>query len=162
MKFSKYLLKKNVDVKVLTSRNVNKNGWLKDLELLKGRIESISFNYPFYLGIVPNNFYEKIRYHLSLISSRLKTDLNFYDKAVHGRKVLLSRTEFYIKKGYNNVLVTVAPFHLATYLCELIPKYPEVNFMVDFRDPWIENQTSYGYYSLSDSRKANEQISEKM
>lgn len=160
-KFAKYLLRKNVDFKVLTSKNTDENGWVEDLEILKDRIDPISFNYPFYLGIVPNNLYEKIRYHLSLLFSKLKTDLNFYDKAVHGRKNLLSRTEYYIEKGYNNVIVTVAPFHLATHLCELIPKYPEVNFIVDFRDPWINNQTSYGYHSLSDSRKINEQISEK-
>ena len=50
-------------------------------------------------------------------------------------------------------LVSVAPFHLATYVSEIILKYPKVNFIVDFRDPWVGNKTSYGYYSLNEKRK---------
>ena len=40
------------------------------------------------------------------------------------------KVEYYINLGYNNVLVSIAPFHLATYISEIIEKYPKVNFHI--------------------------------
>ena len=48
------------------------------------------------------------------------------------------KTRSFINKGYNNIIVTVAPFHLATILSKIISDYPQCNFIVDFRDPWIK------------------------
>ena len=84
-----------------------------------------------------------------MIWSKLKTSANFYDKAVHGEKELIKETKSFINRGYNNIIVTVAPFHLATHISKIISDYPQCNFIVDFRDPWIGNKTDYGYYSLS-------------
>ena len=157
-KFSKYLIKSNVDIRILTSNDNSGEEITTDFENLKDQID---FNYPKYLGINPSNIYEKFSYKLSLNYSKLVTNKNYYDKAVHGKKNLLKKVEYYINLGYNNVLVSIAPFHLATYISEIIEKYPKVNFIVDFRDPWVGNKTSYGYYSLNEKRKSIEKKSEK-
>ena len=157
-KFSKYLIKSNVDIKILTSNNNRGEEITTGFENLKDQID---FNYPKYLGINPSNIFEKFLYKLSLIYSMLVTNKNYFDRAVHGKKNLLKKVEYYINLGYNNVLVSIAPFHLATYISEIIFKYPEVNFIVDFRDPWVDNKTSYGYYSLNEKRKSIEKNSEK-
>ena len=112
-KFSKYLIKNKINIKVLTSSN-NKGELInQDIENLK---DCIDFNYPKYLGINPSNIFEKFLYKLSLIYSMLVTNKNYYDRAVHGKKNLLNKVEYYINLGFNNVLVYVAPFHLATYI----------------------------------------------
>ena len=160
-KFSKYLFKKNVDLKVITSTSCEDIEYEKDLIKIKDKIDFVNFKYPKYLGINPSNFIEKILYRLNLIFSKLTTNKNYYDKSVHGKTNLIKKVEFYINMGYNNVVVTIAPFHLATYISELIIKYPEVNFIVDFRDPWVNNRTSYGYNSLSKRRRQIEDYSEK-
>jgi len=157
-KFSKYLIKSNVDIRILTSNDNSGDEITTDFENLKDQID---FNYPKYLGINPSNIYEKFSYKLSLNYSKLVTNKNYYDKAVHGKKNLLKKVEYYINLGYNNVLVSIAPFHLATYVSDIILKYPKVNFIVDFRDPWVGNKTSYGYYSLNEKRKYIEKKSEK-
>lgn len=161
VKFSKYFIKNGLDVQVITSKNKDDNAWLGDLKYFKNNIDSISFNYPSYLGISPKNYFEKLMYRLSLLWSKLKTEFNYFDKSVHGKNNLLKKVEFYINKGYDNVIVTVAPFHMATFISELIPRYPEINFIVDFRDPWLENQSSYGYYTISKKRQIKENESEK-
>tara|TARA_B100001287_G_scaffold237831_1_gene210982 strand:+ start:8293 stop:9540 length:1248 start_codon:yes stop_codon:yes gene_type:complete len=160
-KFYKYLVKKNVDLRVLTSSSNEDIKYDKDLIKLKDKIDFVNFKYPKYLGVNPSNFIEKILYRLNLIYSKLTTNKNFYDKSVHGKINLLKKVELYIKMGYNNVVVTIAPFHLATYISEIIHKYPKVNFIVDFRDPWVDNRTSYGYTSLSKRRRKIEDSSEK-
>ena len=157
-KFSKYLIKSNVDVRILTSSDNFSEEPTYDFENL---IDCIDFNYPKYLGINPSNMLEKLLYKFSLLYSKLVTNKNYYDKAVHGRKNLLKKVEYYINLGYNNVLVSIAPFHLATYVSDIILKYPKVNFIVDFRDPWVGNKTSYGYNSLNEKRKSIEKKSEK-
>jgi len=161
-KFSKYLNRKSVPIKVITSKIHNaQNNWAKDITDIECKIERISFNYPYYLGIHPKTLFEKLMYKLSLNWSKLRTSGNYYDKSIHCKKRLLAKIEQYIKVGYKNIIVTVAPFHLATHISSLKTKYPKTNFIVDFRDPWLENETSYGYFTLSNSRKIFEQEAEK-
>lgn len=161
VKFAKYFVKNNNDVRVITSKNKYMSGWLKDYDYLKTRITEISFNYPFYLGINPKNLGQKILYRLHLIWSKLNTSGNFYDKAIHAEKELIKKTRSFINKGYNNVIVTVAPFHLATHISKIISDYPQCNFIVDFRDPWINNRSAYGFHSLSKNRQLFEKFSEQ-
>ena len=160
-KFAKYFLKNKNDVWIITSKNKNQFGWPNDHKYLKSRITKISFNYPYYLGIRPSNISQKIMYKLHLIWSKLNTNGNYYDKAIHGEKRLNKEIRSQINRGYNNIIVTVAPFHLATHVSNIISDYPNCNFIVDFRDPWIGNKTDYGFYSLSKFRQEFEKEAEK-
>lgn len=161
VKFAKYFIKNGCDVKVITSKNKNEFGWPNDYEFIKSSICEISFNYPYYLGINPKNISQKIMYRLHLFWSKMNTKFNYYDKAVHGETELIKKTISCLNEGYTNIVVTVAPFHLATHISKIVSKYPECNFIVDYRDPWIDNKTSYGYGLLSESRKLNEQKAEE-
>lgn len=160
-KFSKYFLKKGIDIQVITSKTNIGEFFFNELKLIKDRIHPISFNYPIFLATDPKKIRQKLLYRLSLYWSKINTNLNYYDRAVHGKKNLIKKVEEFLDLGYKNVIVSVAPFHMATHLCELIPKYPDVNFIVDFRDPWTYNKTAFGYFSMSKKRRELEDLSEK-
>mgnify|MGYP000105882488 FL=1 len=63
-KFSKYLIKSDVDIRVLTSTDNISEEPIYDFENLT---DCVDFNYPKYLGINPSNMLEKVLYKFSLI-----------------------------------------------------------------------------------------------
>ncbi|MCH8902356.1 MAG: hypothetical protein IIA45_00330 [Bacteroidetes bacterium] len=163
VKFAKYLNTNNVDVKVIAAINqMNEiSPWLHDLELIKNNITYINSGYPKYLGIKPRTFQEKVLYRISKWYSMLKLKGNYYDSSAHWSKRLIPIIEKEIANGYNNLIVTCAPFIQAYLLSNLKNKFPEINFIVDFRDPWANNKTSYGFTSLSKKRMNFEINAEK-
>ncbi len=162
-KFAKELFRLNYDVKVLTFNNKNKHpfsNWSEDIASLKNHISYVPDNYPQWLDS-PKSSIDKILYRFSLLYVKLKAKGNYYDRASFLRAQTLKQTEFFIQQGYTNVIVTCAPFKLALWVSELIPKYPQVNFIVDFRDPWTNNFTSYGLNSMSEKRIRTENEAER-
>lgn len=156
VKFAKYFVKMSYDLKIITvkkNKRSNISNWINDLQRVEGVVDYLPSKYPYYLGINPSNYIQKIAYKLSLFYAKLTLKGNYYDKGGFWGKSLVRSVELYISKGYNNVIVSVAPFHNAIHLIPLISKYRDVNFIVDFRDPWINNKTAYGYESLSIQRK---------
>jgi hypothetical protein len=156
VKFAKYFVRMSYDVKIITAKRNKKStisNWIKDMTKLEGLVDYIPSKYPYYLGVSPSSFIQKIAYRLSLTYAKLVLKGNYYDKGGFWGEKLKKKVEYYISKGYNNVIVSVAPFHNAIHLIPLISKYRDVNFIVDFRDPWINNKTAYGYESLPKQRK---------
>ena len=73
----------NYDIRIVTSKKHQKSSisnWIKDLKGLENKIENISSNYPYYLGINPITFYQKIAYRLSLFYAKIVLKGNYYDK----------------------------------------------------------------------------------
>lgn len=97
-----------------------------------------------------------------MLKSKFLVKGNYYDKSANWNKSLLKEAEQIIRsKKIKNLIVTCAPFRTAYDLCILKEKYPHLNFIVDFRDPWTTNRTAYGFEHLSNKRKEYEQIAEK-
>ena len=155
-KFTKYLLQKKVDVHIIAAKNFGKNisAWHKDIEQIEieNRVTYFKSNYPAYLGIVPKSVVQKIGYRIALFYVKIKIKGNYFDKSAHCRNELLKAVEIQINKGYNNVLISVGPFRYAAYIAELKLKYPLVNFILDVRDPWANNKTSFGFETISKKR----------
>lgn len=161
-KFAKYLHEDNVELEVIAARNDTKEGsdWKKDIDSYKHKITYLKSGYSEILSKYPKTFYGKIAYRLALLKAKIKQPGNYYDKSIFWKHELLKTVESKILKGYNNVIVSCAPFTSAYYLLELKSKYKHVNFIVDFRDPWTTNQTSYGFSELSLKRQKFEKEKE--
>lgn len=162
-KFTKELVKLNHDVKVLTFNNRNRehfSNWANDIASFEDNITYIPTNYPKWLDY-QKGLRGKVLYKLSLCYVRIRAKGNYYDRASFLREKVIHKVDFFIKQGYNNVIVSCAPFKLALWISELIPKYLQVNFIVDFRDPWTNNLTAYGLSSMSKDRIDSEHQSEK-
>jgi glycosyltransferase involved in cell wall biosynthesis len=160
-KFAKYLQKNGNDVEVLAAKSgfEKKSPWTSDVSQIK--VSYHEAGYPQYLGIQPKSLIEKIAYRLSLVYSKWITKGNYYDKSAHWRKGLKSIVEEKVAEGIDQVFVTCAPFHMAYHLLPLVKKYRNIKWVVDFRDPWTTNRTSYGFENLSNERQQFELNAEK-
>ncbi|MES2762466.1 MAG: glycosyltransferase family 4 protein [Bacteroidota bacterium] len=163
-KFAKELVACNTDVRVLTFSSdfneKNSSEWTKDISSYKDRINYQPSRYPKWLD-APKSVTDKIMYRLSLLYVKLFARGNYYDKASFLRKKIINEVQEYINNGYTNVIVTCAPFKLAYWVSDLIERNTKVNFIVDFRDPWTNNLTSYGFNQISKSRIEFEKNAEK-
>ncbi|MBN8703569.1 MAG: hypothetical protein J0M08_10920 [Bacteroidetes bacterium] len=163
-KFCKYLHRNGCDITVLSSKNNNtKNSeWTEDIAEYKEKIYYRNTGYPSYLGINPSNVVEKIAYRWSLLKSKLLLKGNYYDKSGFWTDQLLMEVEqICLEKNIKNIIVSCAPFRMAHTLCKLKEKNNNLNYIVDFRDPWTTNKTAYGFESLSKKRQLFELDAEK-
>jgi glycosyltransferase involved in cell wall biosynthesis len=162
-KFAKYLHRKQWDVFVIAAQKqlTQNSPWTSDTDDYKNHISYIPSSYPLILTGVPKTIWQKIRYRIALYYAKLFAHGNYYDHSSFWKKQILKATETKIKEGYNNIIVSCGPFKTAGFVIELKIKYPHVRFIVDFRDPWTNNKTSFGYTSISPQRLAAEQNMEK-
>ena len=163
-KFSKELIAEKHDVKVITFSSdigIDKSSeWTKDIVTYKDKIKYYPSHYPKWL-VAPHSFLHKIMYRLSLLYVKLFSKGNYYDRASFLREKVMNEVQEYINNGYNNIIVTCAPFKLAYWVSEIITDNPTTNFMVDFRDPWANNLTAYGFNEMSPNRIEFEKSAEK-
>jgi glycosyltransferase involved in cell wall biosynthesis len=138
-KFAKVLKEKSYDIRVITAQNkTSESPWIKDISTYNDSIIRIPSKYPYSLGILPKSIKEKLLYRLALQKVKTLAKGNYYDKGAYWKSEVVNAIRTAIKDGYNNVIITVAPFKTALWASELKAEFPEVNFIVDFRDPWIE------------------------
>ncbi len=160
-KFAKYLHKAGNKVKVITAKSgfVKNSPWTKDVEALE--INYHESRYPKILGIQPKTIFGKVLYRIALIYMKLTTQGNFYDKASKWQKSLQKAVIQKVEEGLDVIYVTCAPFHLAYNLIPLVNQHRNIKWIVDFRDPWTTNRTSYGFDELNETRKQFELNAER-
>lgn len=162
-KFVKYFLKNGIGINVISTKSHSLNSeWKEDIKDLKSKVLYLDTDYPEILSKVPKTIISKILYRLALIYVKLFSKGNFYDKSALIEKKLLAEVEsLIVKKNITHVIITVAPFQYALFISKIIENHPKVVFVVDFRDPWINNRTSYGFEQLNSNRKEFEIQAEK-
>lgn len=160
-KFAKYLKKNGNEVEVIAAKSgfEKKSSWTKDVENIN--VSYHNSGYPKGLTINPKSIFEKIIYRLSLVYVKMKSEGNYYDKSALWGKVIRKLVNNKIKEGIDTVYVSCAPFQLAYHLLPLVKKHKETKWVVDFRDPWTTNRTSYGFEGLSNERQQFEIDAEK-
>lgn len=160
-KFAKYFKEAGHKVEVIAAKSgfEKKSSWTSDADQIK--VSYHDSGYPKYLGIQPKNIFEKIAYRISLLYSKWRTNGNYYDKSAHWGKGIRKIVEEKIKTGIDIVFVTCAPFHLAYHLIPLVKINRHIKWVVDFRDPWTNNKTAYGFETLSKNRQQFELKAEK-
>ena len=165
-KFSKYLLRNNIDVQVVTANQSYKkpSDWTNDITELKSqkRINNFDFNYPHFLSKSASNLIDQIGYKLSLYLVKQKIKGNIYDKSALCKNKLFTQIIPLIEKGYNNIIVSVGPFFYSTFFIELKHTYPNLNLVLDVRDPWTNNKMAFGYWALPKERLEVEKKAEEL
>jgi glycosyltransferase involved in cell wall biosynthesis len=163
-KFAKYIQKAGINVHVIAAdkQNLNKkSNWENDIILYKENITFLPMNYPYILTMIPKGIIQKIQYRLAWYYVKAIVKGNFFDHSSFFSKNLLTEVEKRIIAGTNKIIVSCAPFHMAYEVIKLKEKYPNVTFLVDFRDPWTNNKTSFGYTGLSKKRLGFEKYKEE-
>lgn len=161
-KFSKYLNKQKVNVFVINAKKQNTkiSNWINDVKNIN--ITSLNTSFPGILQITPKTIYQKIYYRIAILYCKLMIKGNYFDYSSFWKNRLLKTTEeLILKHKISNIIVSCAPFKMAFFVIGLKKKFPNIQFIADFRDPWVNNKTSYGLYSMQNSRIEQEKLMEQ-
>lgn len=158
-KHAKYLQQLGVGVNVITARTKRLGSpWTEDVE----GINCFTYNhrFPEVLNSSPQSIGRKLAYRLALAFNRLLYRGTPYDRALYDKQNFLrTLRNVLIQQSPDALVVTAAPFRLPWYALELRTEFPNVSFVVDFRDPWTHGE-SYGYKQLKGARKRFEETAE--
>lgn len=158
-KFAKHLAQEGFQVDVICkSPEVGeKSEWTSDTIHPSIHLHPLPAKYPELLNKVPQNFIEKVSYKLWMLFFKFFSLGTFPERTFFWRKQLLNKAGELIKsKGISNVVVTVPPFRLGYYTSFLKLSHPEINLVLDYRDPWTDNRSFHGFLNLSPKRMKHE------
>jgi hypothetical protein len=150
-KFAKYLVRKGFFVHVIACENESGNisTWQSDVAIPEITNYVLPVKYPKSLLNIPHGIIDKIKYRLSKAFYKITQPRRIYDKTFLWEEQFLRKAEEIIfKNNIKNVIVTGAPFYLMYYAAKLKIKYPDLNYIADYRDPWI-GAINYGLENLS-------------
>ncbi|MFZ5552179.1 MAG: hypothetical protein ACOZCO_03615 [Bacteroidota bacterium] len=125
-------------------------------------IHYLESNHPSDLHVPAGNFREKIKKKFQLLLLKLKTKGTYFDRGVFLRKdVLDSFKKLVTQYRVHNIIAVGAPFSFLRYAAEFKSINKNIRLISDLRDPWT-NGHYYGFSSLSEKRKKQEEEYEKM
>lgn len=157
-KHCKYLVRSNIQTFVLTGNYVGSSSWDKDIETLNKnifRIEHTINKKPFHQTKLPTNILEKIRWKISYYQWETKKNKiagNFSDPSMNNEKKYLDKAIEIIKeKKINIVALSVGPFKYSSILIDLKKQFPDIKFVIDYRDYWEDS-----LFGLSKEQKYTE------
>lgn len=156
-KFAKYLVKKGFNVNVISCQNASKNisSWQNDVAGIN--TYSLPLRYPKVFIDPPHNIFDKINFRITKAYYEITQSKRIYDKAFLWEKQFIKKAEDVIKRdGTKNIIVTGAPFYLLYYTAKLKLKFPYLNIIADYRDPWIGG-VQYGMDSIGSKGLSLEQ-----
>ena len=154
-KFARCIHEKGNAIQVIAAvkNPESKSAWLRDTELYKDRIHFLPSGYPSILTMVPQNIWQRMLYRLALAYVKFRIrEGNYFDPSSFFGPRVARKVEGFIQQGYNNVIISCGPFRMTRELLQLKEKYPNVNFILDFRDPWANNKTAFGFQSIGEVR----------
>jgi len=100
-----------------------------------------------------SSFAQKVKYALTVKYLSLTNKGNIYDKSVCWKDALQAQIlEITRREKIDNVIVSAPPFQHMYYVADMKDEHPELNIILDFRDPWAEHVDFSKFYSLSDER----------
>lgn len=161
-KFAKYLKRDGNNVYVICAENPYQynSSWIGDVEGIE--VSCLPTEYPLPLILFPTNIFGRISYQLSLLKVKLLSKGNYYDKTLFWKEQLQNKCKEIVERyRIKNIICSVGPFNMSQHVIELKEKYPDVNFILDYRDPWSNNETSFGFTSISLNRLNYEKQVEK-
>lgn len=144
-KFAKYLHRKGHFVSVLCLSFIQdiESPWDNDIIEYKNEVHRIkkSYDRPFHQKKIPQNIIEKLIWIVSVYLFKFKSFLKKGNPLDVSEKYVPDFTKqiaiLFRKKVYNNVIISVGPFHYAFPLIENIKKnYPNTKCILDVRDFW--------------------------
>ena len=158
-KLAKGLAELGFIVHVIKAESIPNNKpspWTGDVNHPNIRVTVITRTYPSVISHPGNSLWDKLRYRFAIW--RLKRDVKgtIYDLSAQWGKPLIDACEklcrdFPVKR----IIATGAPWHMLYELGEWNKAHRNLQYIVDFRDPWLHAK-NYGMADLEDSRKAFE------
>lgn len=158
-KFAKYLSRQGYVVQVITAENYSDSvsEWLKDIDEPNIKVHLLPMKYPSVLNRIPNTLFEKLKYRFWMYFFKIFSKGTIFDRSVFWKYQLMKKTESLINEfKIKNVIVTIPPFKLAHHCISIKNKYPNINLIVDYRDPWTDNKSFHGFKGLSKTRLSYE------
>lgn len=159
-KFVKYFSRQGLDVQVFsTPISIEGSPWVKDIPE-KLQVSRFETKYPDVIRFGPSTIWGKFKYRIELLGLKLNTEGNYFDHSIFWDKQFLPKLE----QELDDVDVLIAssgPFSYLHSLLSLKLKYPNLKLVVDFRDPWTNNKTAYGFDQLAPRRLTFEKKMEK-
>ncbi len=157
-KFAKYLALKGVEVHAVYAKPKQGHAvssWTEDVRQPNIFHHPLPRLYPFDFSPKPS-LRARLVFQFWRLYFRLFSKKRMFDEAVFWEEQLIRKSSDLIKrKKIPNVIVSGAPFYLFEYAAKLKKKFPDLNLIADYRDPWI-GAKNYGMESLSESRLAYE------
>jgi hypothetical protein len=155
-KFAKYLVQKGYKVTVIACENTSNTSstWTKDVASPNIKCHFLPLHYPKVFIDPPKNIFEKIKLRIFKSYYQLIQSKRIYDKSFLWEQQFLAKAEeIIVNENIQNVIVTGAPFYLMYYTALLKNKFPNLNLIADYRDPWIgEGGIHYGMNNLSPNK----------
>ncbi len=163
-KFAKYLHRRGHKVYVIAAQNPfdYESTFIEDIkELPKENLFYLPSLYPQIMISPLKSVWDKLKYQFWYRVLPFFTNGNYYDRSMFWKKQLQSKIEELIQsKNIQTILVTGPPFHYVYYTLQLKDKYPNVKFIVDYRDEWTFNGV-HGIDIIGEKRKQKEIEKEK-
>lgn len=152
---AKYLLKKNIDLYVITKQNDHDDSnWDIDLQSVKRFY--FKANYPSILNSYPVGIFKKIKYRITLFCLKILIKGNYYDRGKLLGKEIIKKTEDVCREfGIRNIVFTGGPFSFLYYGSMIKKNNSKLNFISDFRDPWTFGNYN-GFQNLSNNKQDQE------
>lgn len=163
-KFAKYLAQKGYEIHVVCSENPfdEQSSWLQDIQYPSIKVYPLPVKYPMVMLLGVNNLFDKLIYRFWKIYFSFYSKGVIYERTIFWKKQLLEKaSELIEKERIKNVIVSIPPYRLAVYTTELKRKFPYINFIVDYRDPWTDNKSFHGFKDITSARFKYEEGMEK-
>ena len=154
-KFAKQLTCQGHQVDVLTRNFKGEKNlkWLSDTDVYRAKINYFDDHYPFVLSKTNLNLWDKFKYKIALRRLQNTVKGNYYDPTCMLDADFLEIVKQLIsEKQIEVVIVSGFPFCWQHLLTSIKAECPRTKFIADFRDPWLNNQTGYGYMALNEQR----------
>lgn len=163
-KFCKYLIQKGYTVHVIKVENhhTENSHWFDDVGKHNLKLYSIPVCYPEVLMMASDTqkkkrtFLERIQYKLTYLFYTTTQKKRVYDLTFLWEQQFTKLAEELINKhNIKNFIVSVSPHYYALYASRLKKKHPDLNLIIDFRDPWLTLR-DFGLQTMSLRQQENE------
>lgn len=163
-KFCKYLARKGYVVHVIGVENPyqKESHWTKEVQHENIRLYQLPLTYPKVLLMQADyedgnrSLLNRILYKLTTVYYQLVQKKRIYDPTFLWGKIFRKAALSIIQKhNIKDIIVSAAPYYYAYYAALLKREMPELNYIIDFRDPWLGMQ-NFGMQEMSASQQKHE------
>ncbi len=159
-KFSKQLAIEGYHIHVIKADAVNDKNistWSSDVIHENIHIYSLPRKYPIIFSHPKPDLISRVMYRFQKLRLEIQEKGTIYDISIGWKNSLQQKMRELISSyPIVNVIATGAPWKMLADVAEMKTEFPQINLIVDYRDPWL-NALNYGMKGLSTGRKKEEE-----
>jgi glycosyltransferase involved in cell wall biosynthesis len=128
------------------------NNWMTDLDLPNIHIHLVDRTYPTAISHHGNGLIASLKYRYFSWKLKQAERGTIYDVAVGWENSFSAKAEEILaESNITHLVATGAPFNVLYFAAKLKAKHPYLNFLADYRDPWLTAR-NYGMANLTPAR----------